>query len=742
MTRPLPVLFVVPDLAVGGAERHLVSLVSTLDRARVSPSVVCVGEAGALFPQLAAAGVPARALQRRKRAALLAALDLLRLLRRERPGLVVTRGYSADVLARTVALLLGIPASTWVHDSRDHVPRALARRLFDRLANRHSAGVLGLVEAQRPYFARLGWRDDQVCIVPPGVASAPATTPSMTVRGCLGFAPDTEVVVLVARLTHQKDHATALRAFARVRAARARARLLLVGDGPLREDLERLAVELGVSEDVVLTGTRSDIADLLGAADVGLLSSREECAPQALLEAMSSGLPVVATAVGGVPEMVDHGSTGLLVPAGDVGALADALLTVLDDPVRRRELGRAGQRHVARHVDLEVSTRRAENALTRLARPPVRLTLVLDEVDRGGAETVLLALVRALDPARVAVRMICLRRGGELAADFRAAGCPVEVLGRPSRDPRTAAALVRRLYQDADVALVANHHRGAMALTRAAARITGTPDVVTVHTMGPNPPGGRCLPRHVVETLASTRALVVLSQGHERYLGAAEGVGSRPWRSAPVHVIPNGVTVPPPPGRHSPDAVREELGLGMDDVVIATVGRLVPEKDHDTLLRAFAKLAVDHPRARLVVVGAGPREGALRLLAAHLGVDDRVLLTGGRTDVVRLLPAFDVFALSSRTEAFPLAVVEAMHAGLPVVATNCGAVADLVTDGVNGHLVAVGDEAALADRLGGLLRDPAARTALGARSRDRAEAEFTDTAMAERYTRLVEGLVR
>jgi glycosyltransferase involved in cell wall biosynthesis len=742
MTEPLRVLFLVPNLDVGGAERHLVGLVAAMDRERFAPSVVCLGHEGPLFPALAAAGVPGRALHRRKRTAALIAVDLWGLLRRERPGLVVARGYNAEALGRLLALVLRIPAATWVHESRSVVPRPASRRLLDRLLNPYSAGVLALVAAQRPHLTRLRWREDQVRLAPPGIALPAPTADRDHVRALLGLAPDVELIVVVARLVPAKDHGTMLRAFARVRAVRPRARLLLVGYGVLREELEQLARDLGIAGDVVFTGMRSDVTDLLAAGDVAALSSREECAPQALLEAMAVGVPVVATAVGGVPEMVESGSTGLVVPPEDPDALAGAVLGLLEDPARRAALGRAGRRAAAERFDETTAVRIAERHLTTLARPPARLVIVVHSVDRGGAETVLLNLVRALDPVHATARVICLHREGELAASFRAAGCPVEVVGRRARDPRTLATLLRRFRRHADAVLTVSHHPQAMTLARFAARLTRTPDIVTVHTMGPNPPGGRCLPRHVVATLRTSRALVVLAPSQADYLRHAEGVGTRPWTSAPQYVIPNGVPPARDPVPGEAAAVRAELGLGADDTVIGSVGRLVPEKDHETLLRAFARLAPAHPRTRLVVVGGGPQEAALRELAASLGLAGRVVLTGARTDVGRLLPAFDVFALPSRLEAAPLAVLEAMHHGLPVIATDCGAVADLVTDGKDGYVVPVGDDQALAERLALLLDDPAHRDVLGDHARDHARAEFSDLVMAERYEQLLGDLTR
>jgi glycosyltransferase involved in cell wall biosynthesis len=737
MTDPLRVLFLVPDLDVGGAERHLVNLVAAMDRERFAPSVVCLGDEGPLFGELAAAGVPGRALHRHKKGAVLAAVDLWRLMRRERPALVVGRGYNAETLGRLVAVLLGVPAAVWMHETRSMKRRTAARRLLDRALNPRSAGVLAMDDAQRPHLARLRWRPDQIRLAPPGISAPVVTTGRAQVRAALGVPDAAELIAIVARLRPEKDHATMLRAFALVRRARPGARLLVVGDGTCGDDLRRLADDVGIADAVVFAGLRDDVGDLIAAADVCALSSRDECAPQALLEAMALAVPVVATRVGGVPGIVEDSRTGVLVPPADPEALSGALIELLDDPVRRSELAECGRRAVARRFDEATAVRVAEHQLTCLARPPARLTMVLHAVGRGGAEMVLLNLVRALDPAHVTTRLICLQRGGELADAFRDAGCPVEVLGLRMRDPRALATVAHRLRRDADAVLVASHHPEAMTVARVAARLTGTPDIVTVHTMGPNPPAGRCLPRYTVETLGMSRALVVLSASQADYLRHAEGVGTRPWRRAPQHVIPNGVPPASPPRPGEVAAVRAELGLAPDDVVVGTVGRLVPEKDHETLLRAIAHLVPAHPRLRLVVVGGGPREAALRDLAGTLGIAGRVELTGERTDVGRLLTALDVFALSSRQEAAPLAVVEAMHAGLPVVATDCGAVADLVMDGKDGYLVPVGDDGVLAERLGALIGNPAARATLGDHARDHALAEFSDLVMAERFERLI-----
>jgi glycosyltransferase involved in cell wall biosynthesis len=169
------------------------------------------------------------------------------------------------------------------------------------------------------------------------------------------------VVGTVARLQPVKDQASLLAAFARVAAELPNAKLVLVGDGPVRAALESQSASPALAGRVIFLGRRSDIPDILPTFDVFALPSLSEGLPLTLLEAMAAGLPCVATAVGAMPEAIVAERTGLLVPVGDVAALADTLLRLLRDPNLRREMGQAGQKRARELFDLKVMTRRYED---------------------------------------------------------------------------------------------------------------------------------------------------------------------------------------------------------------------------------------------------------------------------------------------------------------------------------------------------------------------------------------------
>jgi len=185
---------------------------------------------------------------------------------------------------------------------------------------------------------------------------------------------------------------------------------------------------------------------------------------------------------------------------------------------------------------------------------------------------------------------------------------------------------------------------------------------------------------------------------------------------------------------------RRELRLADDQFAIGTSARLEVQKGIDLLLRGFQRVAREEPRAVLVVAGYGKEAAALEALARELGIADRVRFCGFRSDMPAVLAGLDLFALTSRTEGFGVALVEAMAMSLPAVATRVGGVTDIVTDGVDGALVSHGDGDQLAAAILSLMRDPEARRRLGQAAFQRARS-FTPEATAERHEALYRRLI-
>jgi glycosyltransferase involved in cell wall biosynthesis len=212
-----------------------------------------------------------------------------------------------------------------------------------------------------------------------------------------------------------------------------------------------------------------------------------------------------------------------------------------------------------------------------------------------------------------------------------------------------------------------------------------------------------------------------------RYNGVARGK---------IRVIPTFIETSRlnPPTDAERRAARRQLGLAQDAFVVGSVGHLNTYKRPADLVRAFAPLAQRDPAARLVFIGNAQTEAgaATRALAAHLGFMDRLVLTGARDDASSLLAAMDVFALASGRESAPLAILEAMARGLPVVATRTGMIADMVLEGRSGYVTTVGDTAALGACLLALAGDASQRAAFGAAGREHVVANFSMQNVAPR----------
>ena len=363
---PIRVLFVVPALPVGGAERHVTTMLPRMNPARFTPSVICIGEEGELFSTLRAAGIEAAALRLHKRQAVRALIELVMMMRRTRPDVVVVQGYNAETLGRIAARIAGVKHTiNWVHNASGLVQRGTVRRTVDRALTRWTSAYFGVAEAQRPYLVdELGHPDDKIRVIYNGVDLAQFRT--STDRGVLaefGFAENDPVVGIVAVLRPEKDHVSLLRAARTVVDELPRARFLIIGDGPTRPQLEALCTELQLTPNVHFAGSRDDVARLLPAIDVFVLTSTSECFPISVLEAMACARPAVCSAVGGIPEVIKDGETGYLVPPKDPPQLAARLVRLLQDPLTARRMGRAARARVEAEFDLDCSIAAAQQAI-------------------------------------------------------------------------------------------------------------------------------------------------------------------------------------------------------------------------------------------------------------------------------------------------------------------------------------------------------------------------------------------
>ncbi len=333
----------------GGAQAYVGALVSTLVGA--FDVTVAAHGAGPVADRARSAGAQWVELRHVRRPVsprdLLGLLELVRLMRRARPHIVHASSSKAGVLGRVAAWLAGVPIRVFtVHGWAFTASQGFEARLY-RLAERAvrllTTTTICVSESERAAGIEARTCDAaRSVVIRTGIdgTSRPRARP----------ADGVPVIVSVGRLQAPKDITTLLRALALVRGTY---NALVVGDGPELRTVKEERRRLGLGEVVRLAGERDDVPAILASSHVFVLSSRSEALPVSILEAMAAGLPVVASQVGGVPELVVDGQTGLLVPAGDPPALAAALQRLVDDPVLRGRLGAAGRARVEEQFRLD-----------------------------------------------------------------------------------------------------------------------------------------------------------------------------------------------------------------------------------------------------------------------------------------------------------------------------------------------------------------------------------------------------
>jgi glycosyltransferase involved in cell wall biosynthesis len=349
------------DAEGGGAERIAITTTALLDRSRFMPSMCATRATSLSDPLLEESGVPLLILDRTSPLSIRSWRPLVELLRSERVDVVHAHKFGSNLWASVIGRLTGVPVVV-AHEHTWSFEGNAKRKLLDRhVIGRLATAVVAVSEQDRRRMISIEKLPPEKVVHVPNAVVLPPTTAENRVRQELGVPSAAPLVVSVSVLRPQKSLDVLIEAAARVHESVPEARFLIVGDGPERETLAGLVRRLRLQEVVMLTGHRTDVGDVLAASDVVASSSAYEGSPLALIESIGAGKPVVATRVGGVPEIVRDGVEGFLVPPGRPEAFAEKLVALLRDPELRARMGAAGRNRQCTEFDMPVMVRRLEN---------------------------------------------------------------------------------------------------------------------------------------------------------------------------------------------------------------------------------------------------------------------------------------------------------------------------------------------------------------------------------------------
>lgn len=744
----IKVVIVNSNLNVGGAESVLAEIARRMDRERFDVEVICLYEAGPIGERLRSEGVRVSDRFLRHKGDLAGAIRLARHLRRRRVDVFYYNNQPLTQLwGWLAARIAGVAVVATAFHFTFRRPEGAGRgRLLNRLLGARVDVCFVLSERQEQYVIESEHVPaEKIVVVPNGidtrrVAERAAAGPET--RSALGIPASATVVGIVAQLRPEKNHEMFLRVARGILTQHPATRFLVVGGGDERARLERVATELGVSDAVSFLGTRSDVAELMGACDIGILSShgRVETFPLSVLEFMAAGRPVVSTDVGAVDEIIAAGETGEIVAEDSVDEMVAAVNALIADPVRREEMGRAARARAFDRFDTGGMVGKTEEVLEAAVRGRRR-----DE-----ARTVIVVGPRPRLQGGVTTHIRTLLSGGlrdRFDLVHLEVGFSEEAVSRLRRIIDGVAKLMRlrsllRLHPGALVHLNPSMDTRSflrdIPLLLLASR-SKAPTLVQFHGGLMDEP--RALRPRVVRALLA-RALqradlvLVLSRLQARSIARAFGEQS----GLRIEELPALFLDLTPYEQRA--ATRSAIGGRVSSFVF--VGRVIREKGVGELLDAVAALRAGGHEVVLRIAGSGPDEEDLRRKGEELGLGGAVEWHGwiGSDQKLDLLARSDVFVLPSRwLEGLPNALVEALAMGLPVIVSDIGAMAEVVVEGVNGFVVPPGNPETLEETMLYLIEHPAEAATMAERNRVLAADRFGLAQQVDAFTQIY-GAVR
>ena len=360
----IKILQLITELDIGGAEKVLLSFIRKLDRDKYNVMVAYMKGEGKLVEDFREAGVKVFNLKMRNRADLGAVIRLYRLLKRENIQLLHTHLIQADICGFLAGKMAGIPIIISTKHNPDEFRKKFSIPVWlDGIFANHSDRIIAVSYAVKDFL--INWEKiskDKFTVIHNGIdlEEFNINIDISKKKRQLGINLSSKVLGSIGRFNEQKGYKFLLKAISEILENVPDVRFIFVGDGPLRRELEKMTRELKVDQNVIFTGIRRDIPEIFSIMDVFIMPSIFEGLPLILLEAMAMGKPVIASRVGGIPEIVRHEVTGILVEPANPSAIANSIVKLLKDPVGAKRIGDSGREEVKRRFTIDTMTEKIE----------------------------------------------------------------------------------------------------------------------------------------------------------------------------------------------------------------------------------------------------------------------------------------------------------------------------------------------------------------------------------------------
>ncbi len=563
-----------------------------------------------------------------------------------------------------------------------------------------------------------------------------------TNRSQLGLPTDKILITTVGNFRYQKGHDFLLRVIKKFSSSiLENVHFVWAGEGPLKETLEKQIKQLGLTEKISILGWTNDVRQLLACSDILALPSREESMPRCLMEAMSMGLPCVATNVGGTAEVIENEKNGFLSDFDNIQVFGNCLKKLIDSPELRREIGIAARKRIVDNFSIEIIAKKyirlfelvcsgehdgqkiqdILDAEFKTKTKKTRIFHILSNPSIGGIEVMLTNLIPQMNSQQCEMKIINLRTKSEAYAIWNNADIKYYAMNTPGKFPVQDILRLAGLLRDEYADIVEIHGIRANFIGRLAAKLAGVPIILTsvLSTDDWRKWYHVWLDR---STSWAVTGWIANSNACKRSLVEREH-----FPANKISVLYDGIVIEDWT-RFSDNTTRlryrAEWGYNEENVIFVTVANFRPDKGLQYLIEAIPLVLKKNPHARFVLVGSDWMGGQLQKRSEELNIKHAIHFMGFRRDIKEIYDAADGTILPSLREGLPICLIEAMSMELPVVATSVSGIPELVADGLSGLLVAPRDLDNLAKAISQMALDKTVRQEMGHHGRLRVQKMF------------------
>lgn len=710
----MKILFVHSRLSLGGAEKMAYEVIKGLDRSRFQVKVCCLYSPGTIGKRVLSEGIDMVHSLMQDKYDLAGIYRLFSLLKKERPDILHLESSPLVLFWGFIcARLLKIPRKvTVIHTMRkpekwERFKSGIINRLLLRRLD--SIGVVSRLKMES-LIRDYGIDPDRLCLLHNAVDTKMFSSKLNTddLRKSMGFSETHKVVGMVGRLVVEKAYDVFLKSAQGIASLMPDTRFLIIGNGGERKRLEDIAGDLGLKGHVLFLGERQDIPELISLFDVAVLSSRIESFPVALLEYMAGARGIVATNVGDNSKVIKNNESGIIVPPEDPEAISKAVIDLLRDNDKAKQLGMNAKKIVEDKFSLNAMLKKMEKFLQKQDSVTVDKHIVMVGPHlkaRGGVSS-------------FANNYLCSRFPKELKVIYHATTVDGKAFIKICFFIKSLVRFIARLLIDKKIRIIhiliasnGSFYRKAMLCI--VSRFFKKAVIFHIHGAGfdvfysESHPLRRFCIRKVLDLCDS---IIVLSKTWYTRVSAMT-------KNKNIKIIPNPIDTTP---------FSRVNGKGKHSKNILTVGRLGKRKGTYDILDIAPVIIKEIPGARFYLAGDGDLEKVERICRER-GIDKNVVLLGwlDKKRLVHELENAALFLLPSYNEGLPVAILEAMASGLPVISTRVGGIPEVIEDGVNGLLVEPGQKEALTKAIIRLFKDTELKNTISKNNIEKIDSDFS-----------------